>query len=174
MIEAIAMDYKLKSISKGGIPEAASKAELYRFLNDPEESESICRDILALDPGNQQALRLLGLALTDQFLGVGTDRYREAKEAFERLSDNYERLYHIGLLFERRAKAQVQAGQPPHTLLPLLEQALSCYAEAETIRPPENDDAILRWNRCVRLLEILKSRLEEGLVSFDVHDAPPI
>ena len=168
------MDYKLKSISKGGIPEAASKAELYRFLNDPEESESICRDILALDPGNQQALRLLGLALTDQFLGVGTDRYREAKEAFERLSDNYERLYHIGLLFERRAKAQVQAGQPPHTLLPLLEQALSCYAEAESIRPPQNDDAILRWNRCVRLLEILKSRLEEGLVSFDVHDAPPI
>ena len=168
------MDYKLKSISKGGIPEAASKAELYRFLNDPEESESICRDILALDPANQQALRLLGLALTDQFLGVGTDRYREAKEAFERLSDNYERLYHIGLLFERRAKAQVQAGQPPHTLLPLLEQALSCYAEAESIRPPQNDDAILRWNRCVRLLEILKSRLEEGLVSFDVHDAPPI
>lgn len=168
------MDYKLKSISKGGIPEAASKAELYRFLNDPEESESICRDILALDPGNQQALRLLGLALTDQFLGVGTDRYREAKEAFERLEDNYERLYHIGLLFERRAKAQVQAGQPPHTLLPLLEQALSCYSEAEAIRPPQNDDAILRWNRCVRLLEILKSRLEEGLVSFDVHDAPPI
>lgn len=168
------MDYKLKSISKGGIPEAASKAELYRFLNDPEESESICRDILALDPGNQQALRLLGLALTDQFLGVGTDRYREAKEAFEKLEDNYERLYHIGLLFERRAKAQVQAGQPPHTLLPLLEQALSCYSEAEAIRPPQNDDAILRWNRCVRLLEILKSRLEEGLVSFDVHDAPPI
>jgi tetratricopeptide (TPR) repeat protein len=172
--EAIAMDYKLKSISKAGSPEAASKAERYRFLNEPEESESICRDILALDPSNQQALRLLGLAITDQFIGVGTDRYRDAKEAFEKLTDRYERLYHTGLLYERRAKAQIQAGQPPHTLLPLLEQALACYAEAEAIHPPENDDAILRWNRCVRLLEMLKSRLEEGLVSFDVHDAPPI
>jgi len=168
------MDYKLKSISKAGIPEAASKAELYRYLNDPEESESICRDILALDPENQQALRLLGLAISDQFLGVGTDRFREAKDSFEKLSDQYERLYHVGLLFERRAKAQIQAGQPPHTLLPLLEQAMARYAEAEAIRPQANDDAILRWNRCVRLLEILKSRLEEGLVSFDVHDAPPI
>lgn len=114
------MDYKLKSISRAGIPEAAAKAELYRNLNDPEESESICRDILALDPTNQQVLRILGLAITDQFLGVGTDRLREAKETFEKLCDPYERLYHTGLLFERRAKAQVQAGQPPHTLLPLL------------------------------------------------------
>jgi len=172
--EDTSMDYKLKSISKAGIPEAASKAELYRFLNDPEESESICRDILALDPENQQALRLLGLAISDQFLGVGTDRFREAKDAIEKLSDHYERLYHVGLLFERRAKAQIQAGQPPHTLLPLLEQAMARYAEAEAIRPAGNDDSILRWNRCVRLLEILTSRLEEGLVSFDVHDAPPI
>jgi tetratricopeptide (TPR) repeat protein len=168
------MDYKLKSISKSGIPEAISKAEGYRFLNEPEESESICRDVLALEPSNQRALRMLGLAITDQFLGVSTDRYREAKEAFEKLADRYERVYHLGLLFERRAKAQIQAGQPPHTLLPLLEQAMNCYAEAEAVRPPDNDDAILRWNRCVRLLEILKSRLEEGLVSFDVHDSPPI
>lgn len=168
------MDYKLKSISKAGIAEAMSKAERYRYLNDPEETESICRDILALDPSNQQALRLLGLALTDQFLGFGMDRYREAKEAFERLSDPYERAYHIGLLFERRAKAQIQAGQPPHTLLPLVEQALAYYAEAEAIRPPENDDAVLRWNRCVRLLEMLKNRLDEGFALFDVRDAPPI
>lgn len=168
------MDYKLKLISKAGIAEAASKAELYRNLNDPEEAESICRDILALDPANQKALRILGLAITDQFLGVGTDRFREAKETFEKLSDSYDRLYHTGLLFERRAKAQIQAGQPPHTLLPLLEHALSYYSDAEAVRPAGNDDAILRWNRCVRLLEILKSRLEEGLVAFDVHDSPPI
>jgi tetratricopeptide (TPR) repeat protein len=168
------MDYKLKYISKEGIPEAASKAERYRALNDPEEAESICRDILALDPTNQQALRILGLAITDQFLGVGTDRFREARETFAKLSDTYDRLYYTGLLFERRAKAQVQTGQPPHTLLPLLEQALGYYAEAEAVRPPDNDDAILRWNRCVRLLEILKSRLEEGLIAFDVHDSTPI
>src|SRR5260370_873256 len=44
------MEHQLKSISKAGIPEAIAKAELYRYLNEPEEAESICRDILAVDP----------------------------------------------------------------------------------------------------------------------------
>ena len=53
------MDYKLRTISKSAIPEAISKVQLYRNLNEPEESESICHDILAVDPENQTALRLL-------------------------------------------------------------------------------------------------------------------
>ena len=61
------MELKLKSISKGGVAEAISKAELYRYLNEPGEAESICRDILAVEPSNQATLRLLGLAITDQF-----------------------------------------------------------------------------------------------------------
>src|SRR5437870_8902403 len=60
------MGHQLKSISKAGIPEALAKVELYRYLNEPEEAESICRDILAVEPRHQLALRLLGLALTDQ------------------------------------------------------------------------------------------------------------
>ena len=40
------MELQLKPISKDGIPEAISKAELYRYLNEPGEAESICRDIL--------------------------------------------------------------------------------------------------------------------------------
>jgi hypothetical protein len=47
------VDLHLKPISKDGIPEAISKAELYRNLNEPGEAESICRDILAADPENQ-------------------------------------------------------------------------------------------------------------------------
>src|SRR5882724_12648362 len=116
------MELKLKSISKAGIPEAISKAEVYRSLNEPEEAESICRDILAVDPQHQLALRLLGLALTDQFNGGASDRCRETEEIFQRLSDPYERLYYAGILYERRAKAQFNAGQPPHILLPLFEQ----------------------------------------------------
>lgn len=54
------MELKLKTISKDGIPEAISKVELYRYLNEPEEAESICHDILAADPDNQMALRLWG------------------------------------------------------------------------------------------------------------------
>lgn len=144
---------ELKKISAESVDSALAKAELYRFLNDPEEAESICRDVLAVAPAHQLALRLLGLAITDQFNGHPSDRHADAASAFEQLTDPYERIYYQGLLNERRAKAQLRAGRPPHTLLVLLEEAMRCYREAESIRPPDNDEAILRWNRCVRLMQ---------------------
>lgn len=168
------LELKLKPLSKEGIPEAISKAELYRYLNEPGEAESICRDILAIDPENQMALRLLGLALTDQFTGQTSDRYAEAEAIFEQLKDPYERLYYTGLLYERRAKAQLKAGRPPHTILVLFEKALQLFEEAEKIRPEGNDDAILRWNRCVRILQGMGG-LEAGpsTENFDTSDSPP-
>lgn len=147
------MEFQLKSISLEGVEEALSKVETYRFLNQPEEAESICHDVLSVAPGHQLALRSLGLAITDQFTGSPSDRYADAENAFRELNDPYERLYYMGILHERRAKAQLQAHRPPHTLLVLLEEAMRCYAEAEKIRPAGNDDAILRWNRCVRLIQ---------------------
>lgn len=170
------MRYEVKRISTAGITEAIAKAELYRSLNEPEEAESICRDILTIEPRHQLALRLLGLALTDQFAGHGNDRYREAEEVFRQLEDPYERLYYAGILHERRAKAQLNAGQPPYSLLALFDHALRSFAEAEKIRPAGNDDALLRWNRCVRLLQNPAyewEELEQELVPFDVQDAPP-
>jgi tetratricopeptide (TPR) repeat protein len=170
------MEYELKRISTAGIAEAIAKAELYRSLNEPEEAESICRDILAIQPQHQLALRLLGLALTDQFTGDASDRYREAEEIFQHLADPYERLYYGGILCERRAKAQLRAGQPPQTLLALFRQALQSFAEAEKIRPRGNDDAILRWNRCVRLLQNPAygwDGVEQEVAQFDALDSPP-
>src|SRR5271154_2394861 len=76
------MDLKLKTISTSAIDEAIAKAELYRSLNEPEEAESICRDILVADPNHQIGRRLLGLAITDQFGGEGADRYTEAAKKF--------------------------------------------------------------------------------------------
>ena len=169
------MEFKLKAISKAGISEAVSKAELYRSLNEPEEAESICRDILAVEPEHQLALRLLGLAITDQFCGDPSDRYREVEGLFLRLAESYERLYYTGLLHERRAKAQMHVGRLPHTLAPLFEEAMRCFAEAETIRPPGNDDAILRWNRCARLLQNHPGfREEKEPEAFDASDSSPI
>src|SRR2546427_12450440 len=101
------MELQLKPISKGGIQAAISKAEVYRYLNEPGEAESICRDILAGDPENQAALRLLGLAITDQFTGEMSDRYSEAERVFRRLTNEYERVYHLGILQERKGKAQL-------------------------------------------------------------------
>lgn len=167
------MEYELKSISKAGIAEATAKVELYRYLNEPEEAESICRDILAIDSKHQLALRLLGLTITDQFVGGSSDRCREVEETFQKLSERYERLYYTGILYERRAKAQLRAGQPPHTVLPLFESALECFGEAEKIRPAGNDDAILRWNRCVRVLQNRSYAWEKEFPGFDAHDMPP-
>ncbi|HEV2697668.1 MAG TPA: hypothetical protein VGU90_06725 [Terriglobales bacterium] len=146
------MEFKLKSISAEGIEAALAKAELYRFLNEPEEAESICQDVLAVEPGHQLALRTLGLALTDQFTGEPSDPYSAAVDAFQQLTDAYEQSYYTGLLYERRAKAQLKAGRPPHTITVLLEEAMHAYELAERMRPTGNDDAILRWNRCARLL----------------------
>src|SRR5881628_2351481 len=87
----VPMQHQLKSISKAGIAEALAKVELYRYLNEPEEAESICRDILAIDPDNQLARRLLGLAITDQFTGDLSDRHGEVQTIFQTLTDSYER-----------------------------------------------------------------------------------
>lgn len=170
------MQHQLKSISKAGIPEALAKVELYRYLHEPEEAESICRDILAIDPEQQLARRMLGLAITDQFTGLAADRYAEVQSIFQSLRDPYERNYYTGILLERRAKAQLHSGCSPHILLPLVEDAMRCFAEAEKIRPAGNDDSILRWNRCVRLLE---SRPEfhaqhPGPHAFESEDTPPV
>jgi tetratricopeptide (TPR) repeat protein len=169
------MDHQLKSISKAGIAEAIAKVELYRYLNEPEEAESICRDILAVDPEHQLARRMLGLAITDQFIGASSDRYTEVLSIFQSLRDPYERLYYSGLLHERQAKAQLLVGYSPHVLLPLIEEAMRCFAEAEKIRPAGNDDCILRWNRCVRLLGSRPDfHFDRGPSVFESEDEPPV
>ena len=166
---------RLKLISRSGVPEAISKAEVYRYLNEPGEAESICRDILAVEPDNQAAQRLLGLSITDQFNGGSSDRYAEAESVFQGLNNRYERLYFTGLLHERRAKAQLQAGNPPHSLMVLFEEAMRCFEAAEEIRPEGNDDAILRWNRCARLLDAhFSHERHDEPESFDLSDSAPV
>ncbi len=169
------MELKLKAISKSGIAEALSKATHYRYLNEPEEAESICQDILAIEPEDQMALRMLGLAITDQFTGQGSDRYAKVESIFQRLADPYKRHYYMGILYERRAKAQMRAGRPPQLLVGLFQEAMRYFEEAEKIRPAENDDAMLRWNRCVRLLETLPQvDREQQEVTVEDHDAAPV
>ena len=169
------MEIKLKPISQAGVAEAISKAEVYRYLNEPGEAESICRDILGQEPDNQNALRLLGLAITDQFTGQVSDRYVEAEDVFRALTGEYERLYHLGILRERKAKAQLRAGRQPHTVYPIFEEAMQLFESAERIRPPANDDAILRWNRCVRLLQSRPAfEWRKDFEEFDASEGPPV
>jgi hypothetical protein len=145
--------FELKRITHEAIPAALSKAERYRLLNEPEEAESICLDILAVEPDNQAALITLLLALTDQFRGERTDCFTEAQAVLPRLHGEYERLYYQGIVWERRAAARLERGGAgiARLVAPWLRKAMEEYQKAEAVRPHGNDDAILRWNTCARL-----------------------
>ena len=145
---------ELKSLSEDAIPAALEKAERYRWLNEPAEAESICLDILATDPENQSALITLLLALSDRFSkGYGVSDTR-ANQLLGRITGEYERAYYAGILAERRAKAKLGQGHPGagHHAYEELCEAMRQFEKAEKIRPPGNDDALLRWNTCARLM----------------------
>jgi hypothetical protein len=152
--------FHLKPLSKDAIPAALAKAERYRLLNEPGEAESICLDVLQIDPGNQEALVMLILALTDQFpqeLPSSRSAPARATDLAARLADEYDRSYYAGIIRERRAKAVLQRDRYASTATAAewLREAMSFFERAEAIRPAHNDDAVLRWNACVRLLQHL-------------------
>src|SRR5207247_1282312 len=87
--------FELKPLTQEAIPKALEKAERYRLLKEPAQAESICLDVLQIDPGNQKA---------------------------------------------------------------------------EAIRPAGNDDALLRWNTCARILT-RNPHLQRGP---EDHSEPPL
>jgi hypothetical protein len=146
--------FQPKPITKDAIPAALQKAERYRIINDPTSAESICLDVLAISPKNQQALVILLLAITDQFGSAPTEGVRRAREVLPRLGDEYRRAYYAGIICERCAKAQLRSGAPKagEMAYQWMREAMSWYEKAEALRPAGNDEAILRWNTCGRLL----------------------
>jgi len=146
--------FELKPLSPEAVPAALEKATRYRLLNEPGEAQSICLDVLEVDPHNQQANVILLLALTDRFgkgYAIGST---QIEEVLARLADPYDQKYYRGLVCERRAKAQLQQGAPGAAFgaYEWLCEAMRWYEEAETIRPAGNDDALLRWNACARMI----------------------
>ena len=146
--------FELKPLSREGIPAALEKALRYRLLNEPAEAESICLDVLHIEPDHQQALVILLLALTDRFgkgYGVGV---HQVQEVLTQIRDPYERAYYAGIICERRAKAQLlQSGLGSGLgAYEFLREAMHHYEHAETLRPAGNDDALLRWNACARII----------------------
>ena len=144
--------FALKPLSKEAIPGALAKAERYRLLNEPWQAESICRDILAIDPANRAARVNLVLALTDQFpQGIGT---HEALDQIASLAEEYDRRYYTGIVRERQAHALFRQTdfRSADTVYTLLSDAMNWYVKAQEIRPLGNDDALLRWNACARFL----------------------
>jgi tetratricopeptide (TPR) repeat protein len=146
--------YILKTISKDAVPAALERAKQYRLLGDPLEAESICRDILEVDPDNQDALITLLLSLTDSFKQQLNPAFSQAQEVLQQLGDQYCQAYYGGILCERRGKVHLERGGPGSGRMAYewLRKAMENYEKALNSCSPGNQDAILRWNSCARIL----------------------
>ena len=141
---------ELRLISKSGIPAALRKATRYRLLNEPLEADSICRDVLAVDPENQKAIVTLLLAVTDEFDRELAGTLNDVKTLLTKIKGEYERAYYEGIINERWGNAQL--GKTGQTSIGRYRAAMRCYAKAEELSESGNDDALLRWNTCVRII----------------------
>ena len=154
------MEFTLKTLSAGAIPTALERAERYRLLNEPVQAESICLDILAVEPGHQQALVVLLLALSEQFGENITEKLDRAWSILPKLSDEYQRAYYQGILLERQARLYMRSETPGShfSAYDLFNEAMRLFEKAERLRPSGNDEALLRWNTCART--IIAEKLE--------------
>jgi len=150
----------LKTLSKEAIPEAIDKAKHYRVLNEPWHAESICLDILEISPDNQEATYIMILAITDQFGSKFKTSLRETLEKTSLVKDDYEKYYCKGLIYERQATTALKRATPRANYIAydFLCSAMEWYEKAEKIKPRNNDETILRWNSCTRLM--IKYKLE--------------
>jgi hypothetical protein len=164
---------ELKKLSPEAIPAALEKAVRYRLLNEPGEAESICLDVLQADPENQEAIVTLLLALTDRFTkGYGVSD-TQAKQLLAGIKDEYERAYYTGIFAERRAKTKLVQNTPDcrFQAYDLFRDAMDWFEKAEAVRPSGNDDSVLRWNTCVRIIaqNKLVPRGEEERIEFPLE-----
>jgi hypothetical protein len=146
--------FELKRLTPEGIARALEKVERYRLLNEPWEAESICRDVLEVDPDNQEALVSLLLAMTDRFSHETGPGIEAVRALLPRISGAYEHAYYAGIICERKASAVWErglAGSGPR-VYDWLREAMEHYEVAESLRPAGNDDALLRWNTCARMI----------------------
>lgn len=144
--------FEPKPIARESIERAMAKAERYRLLNEPGEAQSICSDVLAADPGNQPALVCLILALTDEFDRPGASP-AESRALVGELRGAYEKAYYGGVIEERWGKALHRADYPASAVYSIIRKAMELFDQADAIAEQGNDDAVLRWNACVRMIE---------------------
>lgn len=163
--------FELKRLSATAIPGALAKAERYRLLNEPEQARSICEDILVAEPGNRTATTILLLSLTDMFPDQEAGTLSRAQQLVGTFEAEYDRVYYAGLIAERRARALLRRTGQWRSLTAgeLLREAMAAYERAHTVKPPDNDDALLRWNACARVFNA-----QPELLATDDAPAAPV
>src|SRR5258705_3245628 len=122
--------FAFRLLTKDSIPDAIKKAERYRLLGEPDEAESVCLDILQVDPDNQEARVDLILAISDQFGRERRPRVDLAMKIAAELTDEYQRRDYEALVLEREAPAPIDLATPPVPGLPP-----SCHAGAPLASP---------------------------------------
>lgn len=150
-------ELELKTITPDGLQAAIERAEHYRLLNQPVQSQSICHDVLAVEPDNQWARVVLLLAMTDEFKTAGSSA-AAAKEHADQLVDDYQRFYYNGIIAERQTRALLTKSPGAALAYEGFREAMEWFEKAAELRPEGNDDAILRWNACVRAIRDDKLR----------------
>src|SRR5439155_16653856 len=123
-------------------------------LGESGLAESICLDILEADPQNDKAKVTLLLAITDQFRAAATGDVNRARQILPQLQGEYERNYYAGIISEREGIAIFHRGMTgsQFAVYEWLKEAMGYYEKAEAIRAAGNDDSILRWNTCARMI----------------------
>jgi replication-associated recombination protein RarA len=146
--------FELKPLSRDSVDTALEKAEHYRLLNQPRLAESICHDILEVDPKHQRAAIVLLLALTDQFRQSSTKASKQALELANSLKDEYSKIYYTGIVHERQGAAALGSSLPGADFDAYMwyREAMQFYEKADELNKGDNDDPILRWNTCARII----------------------
>jgi hypothetical protein len=153
--------FVFKRISPGSIPDALKKADRYRLLGEPDEAESVCLDILKIDPTNQEGLIALILAISDQFKTERRSRIDVAQKYVAALTDEYQRRYYNAVVLEREAASHLGRETPPVLVFLRFCEAMDAYEQAAAVQPPGDDSAALRWNACLRAIR--RRQLKPGL-----------
>lgn len=170
---ATVMGWELKQLGARNLTAAVALAKHYRDLNQPEDAESICRDVLEVAPDNDDAWRTLGLALTDQFPTSWVTCFDDACAAFSRLSSEYERMYYTAIAWERYAKVQLLGGRASNAIH-AFEQAIELFDKADELGTPDDPGPILHYNRCVRALtttpELVHASSAPPMLDYELGD----
>jgi hypothetical protein len=161
--------FELKKLHKDAIPAAIEKAKQYRLLNEPSAAQSICLDILEVDPDHQEALVIIVLAMTDRLTRDYSIGDSQIQTYLSRISDEHQRAYYTGIIFERRAKALLNKNSNGNeaTIFELFRQAMEWFEKAEELSSDQNDNAILRWNQCARIIDSNNLAPQERSHDFD-------
>jgi hypothetical protein len=161
--------FEFKQLGKEAIPAAIEKAKQYRLLNEPGAAQSICLDILEIEPDNQEALVINILAMTDRLNRDYSVDNSQIQTYLNRITDGFQKAYYTGIVFERRAKAILRKGSlgSEDTVFELFRQAMECFDKAESLSSDQNDNAILRYNHCLRIINANNLAPQERSLAFD-------